>query len=105
MKVSIDLSFMYGFLRGRGEGEDRALRGESNSCTHLIKRQNRQATTRVQTQRKTKKSSKQMASCMAFQRCKTKVINPRKGLKEPKNKFLALVPRLTRFSSLLLSTI
>jgi len=37
---------MYGFLMGRGEGEDRALRGESNSCTHLIKRQNRQATTR-----------------------------------------------------------
>jgi len=96
---------MYDFLRGRGEGGRQGAEGKAILALISSKGKIDKPPPESRHREKTKKSSKQMASCMAFQRCKTKVINPRKGLKEPKNKFLALVPRLTRFSSLLLSTL
>lgn len=76
---------MYGFLRGRGK----TGRLEGKAILALISSKGKidKPPPESRQREETKKSSKQMASCMAFQRCKTKVINHRKGLKEPKNKF------------------
>jgi hypothetical protein len=81
---------MYGFLRGRGEGEDRAPRGESNSCTHLIKRQNRQATTRVRTQRKNKEIVQADGKLHGLSEVQDKSDQPQEGLRRTQEQILAL---------------
>lgn len=69
------------FWGGGGKEEDRVLRGESNSCTHLIKRQNRQATTRVQTQRKNKEIVQADGKLHGLSEVQDKSDQPQEGLK------------------------
>jgi hypothetical protein len=90
---------MYGFLMGRGEGEYRALRVESNSCTHLIKRQNRQATTRSPDTEKKKIIVQADGKLHGLSEVQDRSDQAQEGLIRTQEQILALVPKFTRFHS------